>query len=103
MIRGFGSVWWGLVRYATEEKKKKSSRCIFNPCRASAAGVLPLQGRTTSQLSPYKLTTKTDTNVLTHTDTNTNLYKCIFSSAAGFCLKTTQIWSLKSAQKDRMT
>ena len=52
MIRGFGSVWWGLVRYATEEKKKKSSRCIFNSCRASAAGVLPLQGRTTSKLSP---------------------------------------------------
>ena len=63
MIRGFGSVWWGLLRYATEEKKKKSSRCIFNPCRASAAGVLPLQGRTTSKLSPYKFTTNTETNI----------------------------------------
>ena len=64
-----GSVWQGVgVRYAT--KKKKSSRCIFCSCRASAAGVLPLQGRTASTLSPYKFTTNTNTNV------NTNKYKC---------------------------
>ena len=67
MVRG-GKVWQGVVRYAT--KKKKSSRCIFCPCRASAAGVLPLQGRTASTLSPYKFTTNTNTNV------NTNKYKC---------------------------
>ena len=58
-----GSVWQGLVRYAT--KKKKSSRCIFHSCRASAAGVLPLQGRTASTLSPYNFTTNTGTNIKT--------------------------------------
>ena len=66
-----GSVWQGLVRYAT--KKKKSSRCIFCPCRASAAGVLPLQGRTASKLSPYKLITHTDNNVNTNINTNTEI------------------------------
>ena len=87
-----GSVWQGLVRYAT--KKKKSSRCIFSPCRASAAGVLLLQRRTTSKLSPYKFTTNTDTNIeaqiqiqiLKHKYRYKCKYKCIFSSAAGFCL-----------------